>query len=341
MLIPRINSNNHTLSKMTIETLKLYTFNCRGLCNGSKRRAVLKWLKQFYPGIILLQETHSTQLSEKEWCKDWGGTVYFSHGTSSRKGVAILIPPKLDIIVKDEKRDDDGRILILDTSTDYGPLTISNVYFPTKDKSTDQIVLVNKLKEMLIDFQDKSLIVGGDFNICQNPDLDKIGGINENKSKAAQEMETFKTDFNLIDLWRTMYPDSKRCTHRQISKAGLVQSRLDYFLISTYLLYDVECCKIYPGIKSDHSLVHIAFKLNDIQSRGRGFVKFNSMLLQDKHYVTLIKKAIANFAVFNKNLTNKALFWDCLKCEIRGRTISYSAALAKKRRKTEADLIQK
>ena len=45
---------------MDVELLKLHTFNCRGLREGSKRRLVLNWLKKYYNGIILLQETHAS-----------------------------------------------------------------------------------------------------------------------------------------------------------------------------------------------------------------------------------------------------------------------------------------
>ena len=52
---------------MDSNTLTLNTFNCRGLANASKRRTVMKWLKQNHFGFILLQETHSTIGTENEW----------------------------------------------------------------------------------------------------------------------------------------------------------------------------------------------------------------------------------------------------------------------------------
>ena len=38
----------------------------------------------------MLQETHSETISEKEWRKQWGKHIEFSHGTRNSKGVAIL-----------------------------------------------------------------------------------------------------------------------------------------------------------------------------------------------------------------------------------------------------------
>ena len=61
-----IDSNN---SKEK-DILKLYTFNCRGLREGSKRGKVLHWLKKYHNGIIYLQETHSTLDIENQWLKE-------------------------------------------------------------------------------------------------------------------------------------------------------------------------------------------------------------------------------------------------------------------------------
>ena len=39
----------------------------------------------------MLQETHTTQGTEKEWLRSWGGKIYFNHGTSNATGTGILI----------------------------------------------------------------------------------------------------------------------------------------------------------------------------------------------------------------------------------------------------------
>ena len=63
------------------DLLKLCTFNCRGLGEGTQCvQNVFKWLTRFHPGIIFLQETHSIKLSEKYWMREWKGHVEFCHG---------------------------------------------------------------------------------------------------------------------------------------------------------------------------------------------------------------------------------------------------------------------
>ena len=74
----------------TLEKIRLSSFNCRGLRNALKRNKIFNWLKQDYYGISLLHETHSCPSDLKKWKSEWDGEIYFSHGESNAKGVAIL-----------------------------------------------------------------------------------------------------------------------------------------------------------------------------------------------------------------------------------------------------------
>ena len=121
----------------------------------------------------------------------------------------------------------------------------------------------------------------------------------------------------MIDIWRYLNPEIRRFTRREMTKTGLVQSRLDYFLISIHLLYDFVRQDITPGIKSDHSLVYFELKIENTQKPGRGFFKFNSALLKDTVYVKKVKDIIKNFSN-NPLQPDEGSNWDVLKCEIRG-----------------------
>ena len=65
------------------QTMKFSTFNCQGIGNCSKRRAIFKWLKHFHRDVVLLQETHSVEEHESNWKKDWKGDIYFNHGSTN------------------------------------------------------------------------------------------------------------------------------------------------------------------------------------------------------------------------------------------------------------------
>ena len=315
------------------ETLGLCTFNTRGLGEATKRRAVFRWLKQYHKGVILLQETHTNDNMLKQWSSEWQGQIFMSHGSTTARGVAILISAGIDITVNNVETDDNGRFILLNTTFDDQTLIIVNIYAPTKDRIDSQREFLVFVHEQIVDYMEKHILLGGDFNVCLQPEIDKKGGILEKQSDSANIIETMMEEFDLIDVWRLFNPHALRYTRREITRKGLVQSRLDYWLVSSHLLYNFSSHDIKPGLRSDHSIVEITFDITNSQKRGRGFFKFNASLLKDVDYVSKINNLIDNYLEVNKDETNDALKWDYLKCEIRGLTISHASFKAKEKRK--------
>ena len=315
--------------------LNMFSLNARGLGDQKKRRSLFHWLETNYRGITLLQETHSTLLSEKNWRNDYKGEIYYSHGTCGSRGVAIIVPEALHATVNNKITDLSGRFILLDITIDEQNFILVNIYAPTKDKPNEQIELINLIKHHLVEFIDRNLIIGGDFNTCLNPDLDKHGGVKEDMSEYAKEIVEFYTEFNLIEIWRVMNPSEKRFTWRGNTKKGRVFSRLDFWLISTHMIYDIINTDIIPSIKTDHSLISLSFEIKDSVRKGKGFWKFNGELLKDEEYIKIIKNLLDKSKRDTRYFPNKAMLWDYIKCEIRGATISYSAYIAKRRREQE------
>lgn len=313
--------------------IKVISLNTRGIGqgdNGRKRRTIFRWLKQRKPCIWLLQETHTNLNSEKIWKNELGKNyeVVFSHGTKNSRGVAIILPIALNYQIDEIDIDNDGRSLILTIQKENIKYTIINVYAPTKDHNIEQMNFINTLITKIRKYNTQNLIIGGDFNTVLNPDIDKSGGITaEKQSDYAQKILEMMEEFNIVDVWRILNPNTKRFTRRQTNP--LIQSRIDYFLISANLLNLIENCNIEPSIKSDHSLISIDFKGYQEWQRGRGFWKFNNQLLHDSTYINKIETLISKTVTENKNMENKGLLWDFIKCEIRKETISYSIRKAK------------
>ena len=134
---------------------------------------------------------------------------------------------------------------------------IINGYAPTSNNSTQQIEWLTKIQRILNQSNDINIIIGGDLNDYFIPHLDKF-----NADKNLAETEYIKMwkatceDMNLTDIWRTLNPNTKRYTWRQGKTTNtLKQSRLDYWLISTHLIYELTNVDILPGFRSDHSLI--------------------------------------------------------------------------------------
>ena len=91
--------------------LKILSLNVRGLVVYLKRKKLFTYLHAKEHNVILLQETHSNKQIERRWRTEWGGPVYYSHGTSPARGVAILIKRKTNIKVQAVRRDKEGRYM--------------------------------------------------------------------------------------------------------------------------------------------------------------------------------------------------------------------------------------
>ena len=188
-----------------------------------------------------------------------GGDIYFSHGNNQSRGVAILVPNNLKARIKVNKLkiDDADRMIVMDCVIDGYHLVLINVYAPTKDHRAVQNYFFNILKQTKEDNGNKTLLIGSDFNTYLDCEIDKKGGKTENVQEYTKNIHSIMDEYNLTDTWRTSYGCDLKYTWRENTKSGLVQSRLDFFLISTQLAYQVQKCHILPRLRSDHSLVKL------------------------------------------------------------------------------------
>jgi exonuclease III len=172
----------------------------------------------------------------------------------------------MKINIKTIVRDPNGRFILLDTDIYEQNVLLLDIYAPTKDHVTDQIQTILSIHEKLEDLTDKPLIMAGDFNTCLNPEIDKLGGRNEKTSHYTKTLTDFMETVDVNDIWRVRNPDSKRYTRRQNTKAGMVHSRIDFFLTSTNLSYFIQQTYIESGLLSDHSVIGITISL-DLNSK--------------------------------------------------------------------------
>ena len=75
-----------------MEHLNIYSFNARGLRQTKKKVAVFIHLELKHKRFIVIQNTHCSSIDESQWQKEWGSKIYFSHGSTNSRGVAIQLP---------------------------------------------------------------------------------------------------------------------------------------------------------------------------------------------------------------------------------------------------------
>jgi len=76
------------------------------------------------------------------------------------------------------------------------------------NKCAEQCAFFSKLSEELKDFviyDDKSFVIGGDFNVILDPDLDGRGG-NKKKKDSVRYVDDMIIEHDLVDIWRSIIP---------------------------------------------------------------------------------------------------------------------------------------
>ena len=89
----------------------LASVNCNGLRCPDKRKLAFCFFKRNRFDIIFLQETHLSIDLDMQIKREWEGDAFFSHGTNSARGVAILITSRLGYNAKLIRSDTEFRVL--------------------------------------------------------------------------------------------------------------------------------------------------------------------------------------------------------------------------------------
>jgi exonuclease III len=322
----------------TQEPLGLLSLNTNGLGEARKRQSVFQWLKHNHKAdkkITFLQETHSTEKTEKLWENEWGhGKLIFSHGSSGSKGTVIIIPDTINYELKETIRSQNGRYVAIHIIIDGIAFIMINCYAPNTTAPKDQLKWLKDIQNILENHSDLNIIIGGDLNDCFIPHLDRYRS--KPNAIATEYVNSWKLvcdELNLSDFWRVTNPNKKCYTWRQgSSMTRLKQSRLDYWLVSTHLMFQLENVDIQSGLRSDHSLININFYKSEKPDRGPSYWRFNASLLKDSNYIKQINTCFSENLEKYKNLEDKGLLWDMLKMEMRSSTICFSKNKAKETR---------
>ena len=155
----------------------MLSLNARGIRTFEKRKALFQWLNKDKADIIFLQETYSTPDVENTWKSQWKGDLYFAHGSEHSRGVLILIKEKLNFELKSCTHDNEGRFTILKANVQEQPFIFVNIYAP--NKTSEQSIFFQEIQTVLDSLNIEAecdIIIGGDFNVILNPELDGLGG---------------------------------------------------------------------------------------------------------------------------------------------------------------------
>lgn len=147
---------------------RFLSWNTNGINQPTKRRKVLNFIRKHNVDIAFLQESH---LNDAEHCKlgkQWQGQIYYSSFTSQARGVAILFRKGVPFQLEYLERDKRGRYVLVRGFLANKPVTMLNVYGPNQDEADFFVNLFFK-----INCSPAELIIGGDFNLVMDPNMDR------------------------------------------------------------------------------------------------------------------------------------------------------------------------
>ena len=330
---------------------KICSLNVNGLGDFKKRKDVFSYLRDIKYDIYLLQETHFKANQENFIRASWGYEAWVAGVESNSKGVAILFNPSFEYKIHDINRDPNGTYLALDITIMQKRTTLISIYGPSEG---DNPAFIGTIDTIINTFSNETVIIGGDWNCLLNLNIDARNYTSTvNRPRTRNKIKDLMADNNLIDIFRCMHPDKRAYTWRRFNTVK--QGRLDYFLISEDLSGQTMKTFISPGYRSDHSLVTLTLRKNELK-RDRQFWKFNNSLLKDKCYIEVVKSLIHTIRkqyavpIYNsdniENITpediqftiSDQLFFETLLMEIRRKTISYASYKKKRDTKEEEEL---
>ena len=289
--------------------------------NDTKRRKIFKLVRDKKADIVLLQETHASNDSFL-WANQWGNKCIFSDGTSQSRGVAIMLTKNTANTVQEIQRDMNGCYVFCKLKIGEYMYCIGNLYAPNTDCPSFFVDVKKVIREMDAVYT----ILGGDFNVVMNAELDR--NIPHSYHNLSHEIvEELINEHDLTDVWRFNNPEKKQFTWVKC-KPVISWSRIDYFLISHNLVQKCTSAEIESCILSDHSLISLELELNTIK-RGPGYWKFNDKLLLDTYFVEQMENYICGLKRVYSYL-DEYEFWEFAKDEIKAFSMSYAKNASQK-----------
>ena len=188
--------------------LRLVTKNVGGLssCPRKRGRLFTELARKASLDIILLQETHSVDdATTRRWTVEagsgaWRGQLFWHHGTSASRGVAVLIRDTAPVTeARVTYKDDAGRILRVDFKYAGASMAVVNVYAPSVAVERAAFYTVALPLAMAAG---GSTLVAGDFN-CVLREEDKWGVSQfAHRFVGRDQLEAFMLTEDIEDTWK-------------------------------------------------------------------------------------------------------------------------------------------
>ena len=186
--------------------LNIAEWNANGLAHSKKHIPFTSLLRRH--NILCITETHCCPKKQKKMQRSLipyahSHTILWSHGSSSSRGVLVVIKksPLLQII--SHKSDTKGRWVLVKIFLPHlkQELDLLTIYSPANSDS-DRVKFFTDLELT------PNTIIVGDFNVVLDPLADRLFAAKLSSSASRNKLVSLMQSFNLIDIWRHLHPQT-------------------------------------------------------------------------------------------------------------------------------------
>ncbi len=260
--------------------LKIFSWNVNGLRAVINKGAFQKFMKEYEPDIVCLQETKAKQgqaeIDLPEYEEIWNSAE--RPGYSGTAIFTKIKPLSIKNTLSTDKNFTDqfgnplteGRVLTVEFEKFY----LVNVYTPNSKNALERLEMRERLwdpeflKYLKGLEKEKPVVVCGDFNAAhQEIDIARPKTNHHSAGFTNEERQGITNYINagFIDTFRILNPQAVRYTwwsHWGKARENNVGWRIDYFFISKSLKKNLKSAEIYEDIMgSDHCPISIELEL--------------------------------------------------------------------------------
>lgn len=290
---------------MLAKTLKIGSWNVRGLGTPLKRLAVFSMMESCGADLVCLQETHLTKETIHHLQMKKFQTQFHAVHSSYSRGVSVLVKSGVKFSCSQVRIDELGRYIFLLCSIENARYVVANIYIPPPFN----LDVLLKLYEFLLDKKEVPIVAMGDFNEVLDKGLDRFPLRKSSEDSVRSRLSFFLEEVGLMDLWRARNPGVLQYTCCSASYSVL--SRIDLALGNDRALQMVEKITYWPRGISDHSPMVVILNLGEPRPRKNWSIS--------PYWFEIIKKtegilsSLREFVEINQGTVSPSTLWDALK----------------------------
>jgi exonuclease III len=184
------------------------------------------------------------------------------NSTTNSRGVGILIDKSLQHVIQNEHRDANNNVLAVKLVINDTSILLISIYGP----NNNNYAFYDFLRHVLGQHRGTPVICAGDWNATYSTEpgtnnIDILNMLNAPSITRSTWLSDICDEYSLSDPFRAIHYDKKDFTYIP-RDGGRNRSRLDFFLISDFLLGICNSCNISPSLNIslfDHKSVTLSF----------------------------------------------------------------------------------